>query len=148
MSFHEKSTAAMLAGIIIVYSWYFSKMRAVASTTHVEEGVVAIATIASLLAITVAMLVAIAIVAHIAIAIYEQTTTGDVDDTMDERDQLIELKSEHRSSTVLSVGVLAVLTLMLMNYSMFWTANALLGALVLSSITKCAFKLYYYRFKG
>jgi hypothetical protein len=145
MSFHEKSTAAMLGGVVIVYLWYFNRMQHIAATAPVEEGVVAIATITSLLAITVALLIAIAIVAHIAIAIYEQTTTGDVDDTADERDDLIELKSESWGSQVLSIGALAVLVLMLMGYSMFWTANALLAAMVLSTIVKGTAKLVYYR---
>ncbi|NVJ68827.1 MAG: hypothetical protein HWE08_00650 [Alphaproteobacteria bacterium] len=145
MSFHEKSTAVMLGGIILVYSWYFTQMLAIAETAPVDEGVAAIATIAPLLGITIAALVGIAIVAHIVIAIVDVSRQGDVDDAKDERDELIDLKSEQRGSIALTIGALAVLTMMLTGFSMFWAANALLGAMVLSTIVKASFQLYYYR---
>lgn len=145
MGFYEKNTAAMLGGTVLVYGWYFKQMLAIAETAPVEEGAVAIAAIAPVLAITIAALVAIAIIAHIVIAIVDVTRHGDVEDTEDERDKLVDLKAEYRGSFTLSVGALGVLVMMLTGFSMFWTANALLGAMVLSSIVKGVFQLYYYR---
>lgn len=145
MSFHEKSNVTMLVAIVLVYGWYFLQMIGIAQHAPVHEGLVALGTIAPVFAVTVVVLVVISIVAHIAIVVYEKRTYGVVDDKMDERDRLIELRGESRGGVVVSFGVLIAMGMLLIGNSAFLIANTLLAFLVVSEIVKGVSKLLDYR---
>lgn len=145
MSFHEKSNIAMLAAVVLVYGWYFMQMIAIAGHAPVEEEVVAFGTIAPKLTITVILIVVISIVAHVAIAVYEKQAYGQVDDKMDERDRLIELRGESRGGVIVSLSVLIAIGMLLIGNGTFWVANTLLAFLVVSEIVKGVSKLIDYR---
>lgn len=145
MSFHEKSNITMLIAVVLVYGWYFMQMIAIAGHAPVEQGLVAFGTIAPMLTITVVLLVVISIVAHVAIAVYEKRAYGQVDDKMDERDKLIELRGESRGGVIVSFGVLIAIGMLLIGNGTFLVANALLAFLVVSEIVKGVSKLIDYR---
>lgn len=145
MSFHEKSTAIMLGAILATYGWYFYEMVEIAWGAPVDVSPVAVASIATHLFGTVVALVVIAAVGHGAVALYEYRQNGAVEDDMDERDRLIELKGERMGGTVLGGCVLMVIGMILLGFSQFWTANALLLAMVLAEVVKSVMKLVNYR---
>ena len=136
MSFHEKSAAITLAGLVIWYGIYFA--------LHAEmilsgEGVLAAST--AILFITMIGFVAIVAAGHIVVAIFMEKG----DDKTDERERFISLKAERNGGFILGVGVVLTLGLMLVGATNFAAANALLFALFVSEAVSLASKLVYYR---
>ncbi len=145
MPFHEKKTWAMLFANIFVYGWYFSRMVNIAVETPLDELPIAVAVFASDLVITVITLIVVAIIAHIVIALHSMKAEGEVSDTEDERDQLIELRAGSIGEPILGLGVVITIGMILLGNGPFVTANTLLAALVLSETVKGIFKIIYYR---
>lgn len=145
MSFHEKKTWAMLFSNILVYGWYFSRMAAIAVETPYEELPIAVDVFAYDLVTTIIALIVVAIIAHIVIALHTVKTDGEVVDTEDERDTLIELRAGSIGEPILGLGVVITIGMVLLGNGPFVTANTLLAALVLSETVKGFFKIHYYR---
>lgn len=145
MSFHEKSIWAMLVANVLVYGWYFSTMVKIAVAAAADEKPIAIEVFAWNLVMTIVFLIVISIVSHIVIALHSVGSEGEVDDTEDERDTLIKLRGENKSGAILGLGVVITIGMILFGNGPFWTANALLAALVLSETVAGVFKLADYR---
>jgi len=63
----------------------------------------------------------------------------------DERDRLIEWKAESRSSWLLTTGVLAVITGLILGLDSAWIAHLLLLSLFLSEILRFVLQIVSYR---
>lgn len=63
----------------------------------------------------------------------------------DEREQLIELKSERIASYTLSIGVVLLIGALLMNWSGVLVANLLLAAMVLAEVVKASARIFFFR---
>lgn len=136
MSFHEKSNLAMLAISVLVYVGYFLTVipPALAGETSIEA-------IAPLLFGAVAFLVIAGIAAHVVIAVAAPRDA----EGADERDKLIEMRADARSSHVVSVMSLLALCLALLQVNVFWIVHAILAGLVLSEIAKGVLRAIDYR---
>jgi hypothetical protein len=136
MSFQEKSNLAMTVIFVVVYSSYFVRVVAPAFESGPSmDGV------APYLFSAVLFLVFGGIVAHILIAMAAPNEA----DTADERDKLIEMRADARSSYVLGSGALLALGLALMEQDLFWIIHAILAGLVLSEIAKGVLRAIDYR---
>ena len=98
MSFHERSAWACLLSTVLIWGLYFG---ALVAASPEASGVSVPALVAAIVLQTVVL-----IVAHIAFRI-----AGDADDTFDERDRTIALRSGHWAGVFLSVGVMLCIVL-------------------------------------
>lgn len=136
MSFHEKSSWAMLVIIIAVYGWYFSSVFS--QLDGVELGEI---TYRSAMVTTVLMIIALSIAAHILISV-----TGPKDgDASDERDRSINRYGEYIGGYVLGGGALTALGMAMFEQPHFWIANVILIGLVLSEIASLLTRIFLYR---
>ena len=134
-SFHERSTWIQLSGVLItaaVYSVWASQMMG--------EGETALLPYAIAFSVSVVLLVVAQIVGFILSAIF-----GDRNANADERDDLIEWRSESRSSWVMGAGIILALVAMFTQLPQLWVAHILLAALYLGTIAKLVLKLIAYR---
>jgi len=136
MSFQEKSNLAMTAIFVLVYSAYFVTVIPPALQDGPSmEGV------GPYLFAAVLFLVFGGIVAHVLIAM----TAPNEADAADERDKLIEMRADARSSYVLGTGAILALGLALTEQPLFWIVHAVLAGLVLSEIAKGVLRAIDYR---
>ena len=140
MSFHEKSNIVMLAILAGVFGWYFAGVLPHFGTLEAPPP----AAFGGLLVFLTLLLIALSIVAHVAIKIFAMKES----DNADERDRLIEMRADARAGYVLAAGVFGAIALTVMDVAPFWSANALLAALVLSELTKGVLRAWAYRFGG
>lgn len=136
MSFQEKSNLAMTGIFVLVYGGYFATVLPPALA-----GEASLASVKWLLFGAVIFLVAGGVIAHILIAV---SAPGEAD-TADERDKLIEMRADARTSYVLGFGALMAMGLALLEFDVFWIAHVLLAALVASELAKGAFRAIDYR---
>lgn len=136
MTFQEKSTALMLAILVVVYGWYFATVMTQVADTSVSD-----IAYQPLMFVTVGALVVLAIIGHLLIV----ATPPYEGDQSDERDKLIDLKGEWIGGFALGTGTLVGLFLAMAEFETFWIANALLAGLVLSEVVTSVAKLIYYR---
>ncbi len=137
MSFHQKSAAAMLASMVLVYGVYFAW-----AVQRGLSGALELDAVSGPLFGAVVLLVILAAAAHILIA---ATGRGD-DDKADERDKLIALRADAGAGAVLTTGAVVGLGLVLLDAPAYWVAHALLGALVAKEIVNGGLRLAAYRF--
>ena len=136
MSFQEKSNLVMTGLFVLVYGAYFANVLPPAL-----GGEASLASVQWVLFAAVVFLVAGGVVGHILIAV---STPGDAD-SADERDKLIEMRADARTSYVLGFGALMALGLALLEFDVFWIAHVLLAALVASEVAKGVFRAIDYR---
>ena len=137
MPFEEQSNLVMLLAQGLVYGVY---------AVHVLPGAIGgpgpgVAEFGPLLFVAVGVLVALAILGHVLAALVAPSEAG----AFDERDQLIETRADALSGYVLAAGAFGVLILILREASPFWTAHALLGAMIASEMTKGVLRAVAYR---
>lgn len=136
MSFQEKSNLVMTALFALVYGAYFVTVLPPAiSAGPSMEGV------GPYLFGAVVFLVLGGIVGHILIAMLAPSES----DESDERDTLIEMRADARSSYVLGTGALLALGLALTEQHLFWIVHAVLGGLVAAELTKGVLRAVDYR---
>lgn len=140
MSFHQKSAISMLTIMVLVFGWYFLKVYNMSLAGPVE-----MAAVSTLLFGMVIGIVVLSIMAHILIAIPASHGEQGAIDESDERDRLINVRGNSKSSHVLGVGVVISLGMALLEIPVFYIAHALFAALVLSEISKLLFKVIDYR---
>ncbi len=140
MSFWEKSTLAVLAGIVLVYGWYGMQVMALVSSGDTD-----LSAIKWLIFVTIVALIIIVVAAHIVIAILEKKHFGEIDDGYDEREQLIEHRSNSTHTYTLSAGVVITIGFALYDASMFTIVNMLVGFHAVADIVKLSAKLIAYR---
>lgn len=136
MSFQEKSNLAMTVIFVLAYSAY-----AVRVLPPALEGAASMEAVGPYLFAAVLFLVFGGIVAHILIAMNAPNES----DTADERDRIIEMRADARSSYVLGAGALLALGLALTEQPLFWIVHAILAGLVLSEIAKGVLRAIDYR---
>lgn len=140
MSFWEKSTLAVLAGIVLVYGWYGFQVMGL-----INSGETDLSAIRWLIFTTIVALIVIVAAAHIVIAILEQKQRGEIDDGYDEREQLIEHRSNSMHTYTLSAGVVITIGFALYDASIFTIVNMLIGFHAAADIIKLSAKLIDYR---
>jgi ABC-type amino acid transport system permease subunit len=94
---------------------------------------------------TIVALIIIVAAAHIIIAIIEKKHTDEIDDGYDEREQLIEHRSNSTHTYTLSAGVVITIGFALFDASMFTIVNMLIGFHAVADIIKLSAKLIHYR---
>lgn len=134
VSFEEKSVWIQLVGMVIGLGIYF-----VIAGQMALSGVRAMPAYAAVFMVAVVGMVIFLIIAHILAAIMGKPEQSD------ERDRLINWRSEHNSAWVAAVGMLAAITCMVFGVENVWTANLLLLSLALSEILGFVLRLVYYR---
>jgi len=136
MTFHEKSALTMTGLLAIVFGGYFTLvLGAVARVPQREVGYTALLIVASV------VLAVLAAVSHIVLALVFRAQAN----AFDERDRLVELRSERIAGYVLALGVFAGIGLAMVQVDRFWIAQVLIAALVLAEITDGVSKVVLYR---
>lgn len=136
MSFQEKSNLAMTVIFAVVYSAYFGRVLPPALLEGPSMEAVGPYLFAAIL-----FLVFGGVVAHILIAM----TAPDQSDAADERDRMIEMRADARSSYVLGTGAILALGLALLELHLFWIVHTILAGLVLAEIAKGVMRAIDYR---
>lgn len=133
-SFEEKSAWIQLVSLVAVLGGYF-----LVAGRMLAAGVSEAFPFAGIFTVAVVLLVVILGVGH-AIAALASGEEG-----RDERDRLIEWRSESNSGWILAIGVLGGTTCLVFSVSSAWVANILFFSLFLSEVAKLMFQLAYYR---
>ena len=128
MSFEEKSVWIQLVGMLLALGAYF-----------LIAGQRAMPAYAAVFMVAVGAMVIYLIVAHTLAAIVAKPEQSD------ERDKLIAWRSEHNSSWLAAVGILAAVTCLVFEVQSVWTANILLLSLALSQVVGFVLQITYYR---
>ncbi len=132
-SFEEKSVWIQLTGMIVGLGAYF-----VVAGRMAAEGVRAMPAYAAVFMVAVVAMVVFLIVAYTLAALIRKPEPSD------ERDRLISWRSEHNSSWIAAVGILAAVTCMVFDVENVWTANVLLLSLAASEILGFVLRIVYY----
>ena len=136
MSFQEKSNLIMTVIFVLAYSAYTVNIL-----PPVLENGPSMDGVGPYLLGVVLLLVIGGVVGHILVAV---TAPSDADNA-DERDKLIEMRADAKSSYVLGTGALLALGLALTEQHVFWIVHAILAGLVLSEIAKGVLRAIDYR---
>jgi hypothetical protein len=132
VSFREKSVAATLVALLVVYGGYFA--------TAISRGLDAPAPIIDgALVRTVGALISLLIVFHIVIAVFDHKQKAD------ERDHMIALIGDRNGGYVAGIGALGAMLMLLAQLPPGYVIHVLLGAMVLGEIVKIVTQLYLYR---
>jgi hypothetical protein len=133
-SYEEKSVWITLAGLVIglgIYFWVAGHMLA--------DGVTDAGPYLPVFGVFVVLQVLITVVGHVVAAIWARP------EGRDERDRVIQWRSEYRSSWILGVGVIAAIFALAVDVGSAWVANGLLAALFLSEVAARVSRLVDYR---
>ena len=133
-SFEEKSVWIQLVCMLVSLGVYF-----VLAGRLLASGVREMPAFAALFMVSVVLMVCFMGVA------YGLTALMSCVETRDERDQVIAMRSEYRSSWLVAVGVFGAVVCMTMGVENVWTANLLLMSLALSEILGYVLQLVDYR---
>lgn len=136
MSFQEKSTAVMLAALVVAYGWYGLQIFRMASDSPVETLVYQ-----PLIFIVVVPLVVIATIGHIVISAQNPAEA----DSSDERDREIARRGAVIGGWVVSIAGIGALFSAMAEVSHFWIAHVLLAGLVMAELADGLWRLVLYR---
>jgi hypothetical protein len=131
MGFREKSLAAQVAAILVVYIYYGLRLWGKPLTP--------ISATATLIGITILMIL-ILIAAHIAIRFFSRP------ELPDERDHVIALRGSRNGYNVLVAGVWCVLLLSIIHAPYGYLFLAINAAVALAELVRLGSQLFYYRF--
>ena len=131
MTFREKSAAAQIAAILLVYGCF--------AVRYWDRPLAHGAPAAILIGITICMIL-ISVPAHIAFAIHRRP------EKPDERDAIVEVRGTRNAYLALGVGVWGVLLMILFKTSYGLLFCAALGVFALAELVRLGSQLYYYRF--
>ena len=136
MTFLEKSNLGMVVLLILIYGYYFVGILGETTHTAVED----IDYQVPLMSV-IGIFIVITIIVNIGIAIFN---VKDAENT-DERDQIIEQKATHFSSSLIYMTAFTGLVLSMFGSSHFLISHALFGGMVLTELCRGLVKVYYYR---
>lgn len=136
MTFREKSTALLLAILLIVYGNYFLDLWHDMKVVPVEQ-----IAYQGRMTFMVIALVVLAIIGHVVIS----GTAPEEADQVDERDRAIERVGDQWAGYVLAGWALAAMAMAMFELPHFYIANNILAGLVFSEVLKSALMLYHYR---
>lgn len=134
VAFDEKSVWIQLVGTLVGLGAY-----AAVASTMMSSGVEPLAAYVPVFAVAVALNVAILVAGHALAAV-----TGRAGER-DERDRLIEWRSESGSAWLLATGVIAALAALVVALDPVWIAHVLLVSLFASTLLKYALQIVFYR---
>jgi hypothetical protein len=139
MSFNEKTTLGVLIATIVVFGWYFIKAAGLmaAGTTSVDAFSLSMWV---MLGLYIAMIIAATIISAIM-----SRDEGDEMGEVDERDEMIDARSERIGSYIQGAGLFGILVLVTLEYSTFIVAHAILALMAVSTITTFSLRFYLYR---
>ncbi len=133
-SFEQKSVSITLASLVLVIGLYF-----VVAGPMLLAGITLLAPYAALFIVATVLLVVVLVVGHITAAVVTRP------EQPDERDRLIEWRSESGSSWVLGAGVFMAMSMLVTPLPKVWAAHLLLVSLFGSEILKAMLRLRDYR---
>jgi hypothetical protein len=133
-SFEEKSVWIQLFSMVVVLGAYF-----VRAADMLSRGITDLMAYVPLFVAAIVLLVVVLVAGHIVAAV-----AGGPEGS-DERDRLIGWRAESNSSWILSVGVLAAITGLVMSIDPVWIAHLLLFSILLTDVAKYVFQIVYYR---
>lgn len=133
-SFEEKSVWIQLISMVAALGSYF-----VVAALMLSKGVTVVVAYLPLFFAAVGLMVVVLVVGHIVVAIASRPAGRD------ERDRLIEWRAESNSSWVLTVGVFAAITCLVVSVDSVWIAHVLMLSLLLSEVVRFILQLVYYR---
>ena len=134
ISFEEKSVWIQLVCTLLVLGGYLAT-----AWQMLSRGITDLPEYVPVFAGAVMLMVIVVVAGHIVVAIAKKP------DGRDERDRLIEWRSESQSGWLVAAGVLAGITAMILSVPNVWVAHLLLLSLVLSEVLKFVLQLVYYR---
>ena len=136
MGLNERISAGVIAITILVFGWYFldiMAMTADARPTVAEFGP------------TLWLMMGFYVVLVIIVTILAAVMSKKDKEMYDERDDLIDLRSERVASYVQGGLLFGLLILVMFEYSLFIIAHAILGIMVIYTLIGFGMRLYYYR---
>ncbi len=136
MTFPEKSALTMTTILIVVFGGYFAIVLGVIADSPDRD----LAYTGLMVGVAV-ILTILAAVSHVLLAVVFRSQAN----AYDERDRLVELRSERIAGYVLALGVCAGIGLAMAQVDVFWIAQALIGALVAAEVLDGIVKLVLYR---
>lgn len=139
MSFNEKMVLGVLGATIVVFGWYFMNAFAM-----MQAGATSVREFGPTMWVMIGVYVA-ALIATTVISAIMSRNEGDEMGEVDERDEMIEARSERIGSYVQATGLFGILVLVMFEYSTFIIAHAILALMALSTIISFSMRLYLYR---
>jgi hypothetical protein len=136
MTFQEKSALTMAAILVVVFGGYFALVVGEIAATPDRD--VAYTGLLAGVAVVVTILAA---TSHVVLALLFRSQAN----AHDERDRLIELRSERLAGYVLALGVWTGIGLAMAQVDAFWIAQALIGSLVAAEVLEGIVKVTLYR---
>lgn len=137
MPFREKTAWLSLVGIIIAFGWYFGSLALYFGPPDELPGYSL-----SLLIPTIIILIIVSVVAAIALALHRPS---DANAPQDERDRNVARRAASIAYSVLVPAVIVAISLAAHGLSTTIVINAVIGAIVLSEIVRCALEILGYR---
>lgn len=132
-SFSEKSVWIQLVSMLVALGAYFA-----VAGVMLSNGIQQLPAFVPLFVVSVVFLVVLQIFGHTIAALLARP------EAPDERDRLIEWRSESNSSWILAVGVLGAITALVVAVDPVWIAHSLLLSLFVSQVAAYVFQLIYY----
>ncbi|WP_417449909.1 hypothetical protein [Kordiimonas sp.] len=139
MSFNEKMVLGVLGATIVVFGWYFMNAFAM-----MQAGATSVGEFGPAMWVMIGVYVA-ALIATTVISAIMSRNEGEEMGEVDERDEIIEARSERVGSYVQATGLFGILVLVMFEYSTFTIAHAILALMALSTIISFSIRLYLYR---
>ncbi len=136
-SFEEKSVWVQLIAMLLVMGGYF-----VVAGGMMAEGVTAMPAYAGVFLVTVVAQVVVLVAGYTLVALAGLPREPE---DADERDRLIDWRSESRSAWIVGVGSLTAVTAMVFEVQNVWVAHILLLSMFLSELVKNTLQLMAYR---
>lgn len=133
-SFQEKSVWIQLVAMLVALGAYFA-----VAAKMISSGVNELIAFVPLFVIATIFLVILQVFGHTLAAMLGRP------EPRDERDRLIEWRSESNSAWILGVGVLCGITAMVVKLEPVWIAHGLLLSLFISQVVCYVLQLVYYR---
>ena len=139
MSFREIGAWISLASIVLVFGFYFAEVGAAVKAGPVDAQAFLGQFVGSVV-ILVLVQIGLGVVAAIATRASQRDQTS-----RDERERLIELKSNRAALAIIQIGTVLGATAISLGAPAFVTANSLAFALVLSELVRLGAQIVYFR---
>ena len=134
-TYEERSVIVQLVSLVLILGGYLT--TAVAMMAGEEP--LPLIDYLPMFVVAIVLLVLVLTLGHIAALLFG------LPENQDERDRLINWRSDSNASYVLEGGVLIGITAMVFAVDSVWIAHFLLLSLLLQEIVKCSMQLFYYR---
>lgn len=140
VSFRETSAWISLISLLGVFGFYFTVVGHALGAGPIPPPAFLGEYIAAVI-----LLVIVQVALHIIAAITTRAAGGDMDTARDEREKLIELKSNRFGYFIILSGSVMVAGAIGLGVPGYWTANALVLSVALGELTRFFAQIVYYR---